>query len=112
MTISDSCGAWAGRVFQVYRGSGRRLATAHDYVKISVRRASPLSHIKRGYKSRAVVVRVRSASIRADGSHVQLQDNSVVLLKKRLTPRGKELVGPMTFGMRRRKFSASFLGLI
>ncbi len=50
--------------------------------------------------------------MRADGSYLRLWENAVVLLKKRMTPRGKELVGPVTYGLRRRKFVASFSGVI
>jgi large subunit ribosomal protein L14 len=112
VTISDSCGAWVARIFHIYRGSRHRSAKTGDFVKISVRQAAPLSNIQRGFKSKALVIRTRAPSPRRDGSHVMCSDNSLVLLKKRLTPRGKELVGPITYGLRRRKVVASFLGVI
>ena len=36
----------------------------------------------------------------------------MVLLKKRMTPRGKELLGPITYGLKRRKFVSSFGGVV
>jgi len=111
VTISDSCGARLGRVFHVYRGSRHPIAKAGDFVKLSVRRVAPLSKIRRGYKSKAVVIRTRAKVQKSDGSHIRFSENSVVLLKKRMTPRGKELVGPVIFGMRRHKFTSTFLGI-
>jgi ribosomal protein L14 len=50
--------------------------------------------------------------MKQDGSYIRSRKNSVVLLKKRMTPRGKELFGPITYGVRRRKFVSSFSGVI
>ena len=111
VVVGDNCGAWTARVFHIYRGSRHRTGIAADFVKVSIRQASPLSKIKKGYKSKAIIVRVRSMSKRRDGSYVRFEDNNVVLLKKRLTPRGKELHGPITYGFHRRKFTATFLGV-
>jgi ribosomal protein L14 len=50
--------------------------------------------------------------IKKDGSYIRTLINSSVLLKKRMTPRGDELFGPILYGFARRKFTASFSGLI
>jgi large subunit ribosomal protein L14 len=88
------------------------VAKASDFVKIAVRQVAPLSLIKKGFKSKALVIRVLYRSGRRDGSYVRFDNNSVILLKKRLTPRGKELIGPITYGLHRRKVVASFLGVV
>lgn len=51
-------------------------------------------------------------SVKADGSFINLRRNFAVLLKKRMTPRGRELFGPITYGTHRRKFVSSFRGVV
>jgi len=38
--------------------------------------------------------------------------NNVVLLKKRMTPQGKEIFGPTLYNIKRKKFVSSFVGSI
>ena len=110
-TVCDSCGAWSARIFHIYRGFRHKAAFASNFVKISVRQTAPTSVIRRGRKSKALVIRTRFKSNRVDGSYVRFEDNSIILLKKRLTPRGKELIGPLTYGLHRRRVIASFSGI-
>lgn len=110
--VSDRCGVWEVQVFHVYKGSWHRAARAGNFVKISIRRTKPNNWLKKGKKSKAIVVRTRFKTIKADGSYLRFSTNSVVLLKKRMTPRGKELLGPITYGFRRKKFVSSFGGVV
>jgi len=110
--VSDSCGAWVAQIFHIYRGSRHRSARTCDFVKVSTRTVAPMSWITKGFKSKALVVRTRYKSAKPDGSYICSSENSVVFLKKRMTPRGKEIFGPLTYGLHRRKVIASFSGII
>jgi ribosomal protein L14 len=110
--VADSCGVAKARVFHIYRGSTHKIALIKDFVKISVRKAYSSSKFKKGFKSKAIVIRTKFKSLKLDGSSIFFNKNSIVLLKKRLTPRGKELYGPINFGFKRRKFSGSFPGVV
>lgn len=112
VNVADSCGIARARVFHIYRGFRHRVARVCDFVKISVRKPYSSSKLKKGFKSKAIVIRTKFRSSKLDGSSIYFKKNSVVLLKKRLTPRGKELYGPLTFGFKRRKFSGSFPGIV
>ena len=112
VTVSDSCGVWNVRIFHIYKGFQHKLALTSDFVKVSVRKTAPTSWLKKGKKSKALVIRTRFRTNKCDGSFVCSSDNSVMLLKKRMTPRGKELLGPITYGLRRRKVNSSFIGII
>jgi ribosomal protein L14 len=57
-------------------------------------------------------VRTRKEIYKLDGCFVKFFENNVVLLKKRLTPRGKELSGPIVSTIKRKKFAASFPGIV
>jgi ribosomal protein L14 len=59
-----------------------------------------------------VLVRVKKESLKRDRSFIKFKTNNIVLLKKRLTPRGKELLGPVDANVRRKKFVSSFSGAI
>ena len=50
--------------------------------------------------------------LKFDGSSIQFKKNNCVLLKRRMTPRGDFLYGPVPLVVRRRKFIASFAGKI
>jgi large subunit ribosomal protein L14 len=110
--VSDRCGVWEVNVFHVYKGFRHTHARTGSFVKVSIRRTRPNNWLKRGKKSKAVIIRTRFKVIKPDGSYVRFSSNAVVLLKKRMTPRGKELVGPITYGLRRRKFVSSFGGVV
>lgn len=112
VNVSDKCGVWSAQVFHVYRGSRHRFALTGDFVKVSIRRTRPNNWLRKGKKSKALVIRTRFKSTRVDGSYVCTWENNVILLKKRMTPRGKELLGPITYGLKRRKFVSSFGGVV
>jgi large subunit ribosomal protein L14 len=57
-------------------------------------------------------VQTKKEVSKIDGSYVKFKFNSVVLLKKRLTPKGKEIIGPTLTNIKRKKFLASFAGII
>lgn len=110
--VSDSCGVWSVQVFQIYRSSGRRFAWSGDFLRVSAKRVRPGNRIGRGSKHRSFLVRSVFRSSLIDGSHSSLDSNSCVLLRKRMTPRGQELFGPVSFRVKKRKFSSSFSGVV
>lgn len=110
--VSDRCGVWEVKLFHLYRGSKHRSGGAGTFAKVSIRRTRPNNWLKTGKKSKSIIIRTCYKSSKADGSYIKFAENAVVLLKKRMTPRGKELAGPVTYGLRRRKFVASFGGVV
>ena len=53
----------------------------------------------------------KKEQLKIDGSTFKFKQNAVVSLKKRLTPRGKELVGPVSKSLSRKKFLLTFAGI-
>jgi large subunit ribosomal protein L14 len=104
----DSCGVLKVKVFHLYKGSKGRHAFSGDFLKVSVREIKPESVLKKKSKHRSILVRTKYKNIRKDGSNIFFKNNGLVLLKKRLTPRGKTLKGPISRNIRRRKFISSF----
>jgi large subunit ribosomal protein L14 len=109
---ADKCGVWVVRVFHLYRGYNRKVSFIGDFIKASVRRTRPENWLQKKTKVRGIILRTKKETFKRDGSFVKFQENSAVLLKKRMTPQGKEVIGPILYNVKRKKFVSSFSGTI
>jgi large subunit ribosomal protein L14 len=108
----DRCGVWSVRIFHLYGGSFRNCSTISNFVKISVKKTRANNWIPKKSKLKAIVVTVKKEILKMDGSYIKFRSNNAVLLKKRLTPKGKILVGPVSINIRRKRFLSSFCGFL
>jgi large subunit ribosomal protein L14 len=95
VTIADNTGAKKARVFKVLGGSKRRYASLGDVVVLSIKSAEPRKSVKKKGVHKAVVVRVKMAYRRKDGSYIRFDDNAVVILEKGQEPKGGRIFGPI-----------------
>ena len=95
VTIADNTGATKARVFKVLGGSKRRYASLGDIVVLSIKSAEPRKSVKKKGVHRAVIVRVKMAYRRKDGSYIRFDDNAVVILEKGQEPKGGRIFGPI-----------------
>lgn len=97
--IADNSGAKTGFVFKILNGSKRRYAGIGDEVVLSVRTAEPRKPIKKKDVVRAVIVREKDATRRADGSYVRFDENAAVIIegkgKNAKEPRANRVFGPI-----------------
>lgn len=97
--IADNSGGILGRVFKVPGGSKRRYASLGDEVIISVQTAQPRKAVKKKDVHRAVVVRLKKAFRRKDGSYIRFDENAVVLItgsgKEPKEPKANRVFGPI-----------------
>jgi len=96
----------------LYRGFSRKTAYTGDFVKTSVKITRPENWLKKKSKIHGILVRLKKEVYRTDGSSILFFNNNIILLKKRLTPRGKQIYGPVSKTIKRKKFIYSFAGLI
>lgn len=75
-----------------------------------MQKTAPNNWIKKKSKIKGILVRTKFIINNNDGASFFFKENNVVLLKKRLSPRGKEVVGPSVRKIKRKKFVASFAG--
>ena len=108
---TDKCGIFTGNAFHIYKGFKKNNGFLGDFVKISIRSVSPDLIDLKGQKTNCILVRSKKHTQNIDGSNFICKNNSVVCLKKRLTPRGKEIVGPASYKVKRKKFLSSFSGI-
>jgi len=109
---ADNCGVWTTNVFQLYKGSFKKIAYTGDYLKISVRKTNPLNWVTKKTKSFAILVHTKKELIKLDGSYIKFRTNSNILFKKRLTPKGSQILGPGIYKMKRKKFLKNFASII
>ena len=108
--IADNSGGKIAYLIRVYGGSKRRQsftrqnAGVGDRVLVSIKKALPGSDIKSGDKSKAVVVRTKKPTRRADGSYVSFDTNAVVLITDEGNPKGTRIFGPVARELRDKNY--------
>lgn len=104
LNVADNSGARKLMCFHVKGGSTRRYAFLGDVVVCSVKDALPRAAIKKGEVVRAVVVRARKETRRADGSYVRFDDNAVCVIDDKGEPKGTRVFGPVARELRAKNF--------
>ena len=104
LKVADNTGAKEVLCFKVLGGSKRRYASIGDIIVVSVKQAISGGIVKKGEKSRAVIVRTRKEVGRKDGTYVRFDDNAAVLLTDSGEPRGTRIFGPVARELREKGF--------
>ena len=104
LKVADNTGAREILCIRVLGGSGRRYAGLGDVIVGTVKDAIPGGSVKKGEVVKAVVVRTRKESRRADGSYIRFDDNACVLINDQSQPRGTRIFGPVGRELRDAKF--------
>ena len=104
LTVADNTGAKVLMCIKVLGGSRRRTATLGDVIVCSVKSVIPGSEVKKGQVVRAVIVRVKQSTRRADGSYVRFDSNAAVLIDADRNPRGTRIFGAVGRELRVRNF--------
>ena len=104
LKVADNTGAKELLVIRVLGGSGRRYAGLGDQVVATVKDAIPGGNVKKGDVVKAVIVRTKKETRRADGSYIKFDENAAVILKADGDPRGTRIFGPVGRELRDKKF--------
>lgn len=112
MDVADNTGAKVVRCIKVLGNSGRRYATVGDVVVAVVKQATPTCELfkkvtkkdKKKRVVRCVIVRVRRAVRRDDGSYIRFDRNAAVLVDKEDNPLGTRIFGAVARELRAKKF--------
>ena len=102
--VADNTGAKELLTIRVLGGSGRRYARLGDVIVATVKDAIPGGNVKKGDVVKAVIVRTKKESRRADGSYIKFDENAAVILKSDGDPRGTRIFGPVGRELRDKKF--------
>ncbi len=104
LKVADNTGAKEIKCIRVLGGSKRRYASIGDVIVASVRKASPNGSVKKGDVVKAVVVRTKHATRRADGTYVRFDENAAVLIKDDKSPKGTRIFGPVARELRDKEY--------
>jgi large subunit ribosomal protein L14 len=104
MAVADNTGAKEVMCIKVLGGSRRRFARLGDVIICSVKRVLPDSEVKKKAVVRAVIVRTKQPTRRADGSYIRFDNNAVVIVDNEGNPRGTRIFGAVARELRERNF--------
>ena len=104
LRVADNTGAREILVIRVLGGSTRRFGGIGDVVVATVKEAAPGGNVKSGDVVKAVIVRAKKETRRADGSYIRFDENAAVLIKDDHTPRGTRIFGPVARELREKDF--------
>jgi large subunit ribosomal protein L14 len=108
--VCDNSGAKIAYIIGVMGGSTakgrftRRAAGVGDKVMCSVKKALPNADVKAGDKVKAVIVRTKSPTRRADGSYVRFDSNACVLIDAEGNPKGTRIFGAVARELREKNY--------
>lgn len=106
---SDSTGVFLVRLFQVYRD---KVAKVGNFIKTSIRDTRPKNFLRKKRKVKSFVIRSKFKLFFFDTTSLWYNTNNCVILKKRLHTRGRVVLGPTTFLIKRKKFLRSFIKVL
>ncbi len=104
LVVADNTGAKELLCIRVMGGSHRYYGTVGDIIIASVKEATPTASVKKGEVVRAVIVRVKKAYSRPDGTYIRFDDNAAVILDERRNPKGTRIFGPVARELREKGF--------
>jgi len=112
LSTADNSGVYNIFTFHLYKGFNRKVSNFGDYIKVSVRDTKPNNWLVKKTKKKALIIRTKKSSPISDGAYISYELNSAIILKKRLTPEGSEVIGPIHRSFKKKKFLASMSGVI
>jgi len=104
LRVADNTGAKELLCIRVLGGSSRRYAGIGDIIVCTVKDAIPGGQVKKGEVVKAVIVRTVKENRRPDGSYIKFDENSAVILKADVEPRGTRIFGPVARELRDKRF--------
>lgn len=105
----DSTGVFLIRVFHVYQYN---FAKVGSFVKASIRVTQPKNFLRKKRKVKSFIIRTKFKFLMPDTSHYVYSQNNSIILKKRLKSRGRVVMGPTSYSIKRKKFLKSFVKII
>src|SRR6056297_434927 len=99
LRVTDNSGAKKVACIKVLGGFRRKFASLGDLIVVSIRRVKQHKKkkikVKEGEVVHALVVRTKSKLVRQNSTHLQCQENSVVLMTNKNKPFATRVLGPV-----------------
>ena len=104
LKVADNTGAKEIMCIRCLGGSHRKYAEVGDIIMASVKTATPGGVVKKGDVVKAVIVRTKKPTRRADGSYIRFDENAAVIIKEDGNPKGTRIFGPVARELRDKEY--------
>ena len=104
LDVADNTGARKASCIGVIGRKARKFAEIGDIITVNIKETTPNAIVKKGEKSRGVIVRTKEPIRRPDGSYLRFDSNAVVLIDNQLNPKGTRVFGPVARELRESEF--------
>lgn len=104
LNVADNTGAKSVMCIKVLGGSKKRYGRIGDEIVVSVKSAIPGGTVKKGEVAKAVIVRTKKETRRADGTYIRFDENAAVLINDQQEPRGTRIFGPVARELREKQY--------
>ena len=105
LDVADNSGAKTVQCIKVLGGSKHMSANVGDIIVVAVQQAISGGKVKKGDVKKAVIVRSVYPIRREDGSYINFDTNSVVIIAANNEPVGTRIFGPVARELRAKNFS-------
>jgi large subunit ribosomal protein L14 len=106
LNVADNSGAKEVACIRVLGGSKKYSASLGDIIVVAVKDAISGGKVKKGDVKKAVIVRTKYPVLRKDGTVINFDDNSVVILGTgNQDPLGTRIFGPVARELRNKSFT-------
>lgn len=106
LNVADNSGAKEVACIRVLGGSKKYSASLGDIIVVAVKDAISGGKVKKGDVKKAVIVRTKYPVLRKDGTVINFDDNSVVILGAgNQDPLGTRIFGPVARELRNKSFT-------
>lgn len=104
LIVADNSGARRVECFRILGGTRKKYARLGDIIVVAVKDAIPGGTVKKSEICKAVIVRIKAATRRRDGSIIRFSDNAAVIINEQKEPRGTRIFGPVARELREKQF--------
>jgi ribosomal protein L14 len=105
----DSTGVFSAYIFQIYQ---QKYGYIGNFGKCSLRETKPNNTLYKKKKVRCYILRTTNIRLLPDTSYLHYSVNNALLLKKRLQTRGRVLMGPTNYFIKRKKLLKGFVKVL
>lgn len=103
--VADNSGAKNLVVIGLGRGLSNRYARLGEIATCVVSGANPNGQVKDHQIVKALIVRTKKETKRADGSYIRFSDNAAVICDEKGNPIGTRVFGPVAKELKEKKFN-------
>jgi ribosomal protein L14 len=108
---ADKNGVWWVSSFHIYNGFFNKYATSGDFLKVSIKKIKNNIWLVKKSKTKSILLLTKKENT-YNNFYLKFKINSCILLKKRLSSVGSEILGPSLKKIKRKKFIYSFSGIL